>query len=913
MESLDIPVPENPLVDPEDERKYVKNAITTRGHKVLDEVESVATSSPDLFPISVSTQEAEGLAVDLVPEEHDDKVLELAKLAKEKGVVSALKVLKKMQDAHLTDDFHRYLVEYSLEGKDDIIIADSSEIGKELGFQLFRILITKSEKPEEKNIEELLASMEQLYSNLVYVDSNNKTSMPYLALEVVQEHNHSEPTFYIAVSDEYADSLSNHLLASFPDAQIEHMRNDHNIFVDGGEVSAHRAILRKNPIYPLKTYEDIKSDTMAPMLAAFSKIKDTGEGACVQFVINPKMGKRTQEKYIYALKKYRELGFSLSDAINVPRSAGEATVKAGVGFMKGVGSLFVNGSQSEYGKEEVRQKEKEEKEKVDEKVVEELQKKIDYPLFETNVRVFTSAGRQKEADAIAQSLTASFHQFSKPTGNALSWQRLDRSEKKKEIEQFIFRRFDKSTALPLSTRELASMLHFHVEALSPQTKLKRLDFRTASAPSVLPDDGVLLGLNSARGIEREVRFSTADRLRHLYTIGQTGTGKSTFLKNMIIQDIKNGNGCGYIDPHGNDIQDILAAVPQNRWKDVIYFDPSYTERVIGLNMLEYDESLPEQKTFVVNELFSIFQKLYGDVPESMGPMFEQYFRNATLLVLDDPESGSTLLDVSRVLSDEEYRTYKLSKCKNVTVKQFWEKIASQAGGEASLQNIVPYITSKFDVFLANDIMRPIVAQQQSSLDFRNIMDTKKIFLINLSKGKLGDNNAHLLGLIIVGKMLMAALSRTDVTQDFAPFYLYIDEFQNVTTPSISTILSEARKYKLSLTMAHQFIDQLDDKTRESVFGNVGSMVSFRIGTEDAEKLENRFSPQFTPHDLSNIANYNAYVKMLINGHPAPAFNIKVPPPDGVIRDDSSDVIELSHHRYGVPREEIEEMIRKRYL
>jgi len=382
---------------------------------------------------------------------------------------------------------------------------------------------------------------------------------------------------------------------------------------------------------------------------------------------------------------------------------------------------------------------------------------------------------------------------------------------------------------------------------------------------------------------------------------------------MIIQDIENGEGVCMIDPHGTDIQDVLAAVPPSRKDDIIYFDPSALDRPMGLNMLEYDTTHPEQKTFVVNELFSIFQKLYGAVPESMGPMFEQYFRNSTMLVIDDPETGSTLLDVSRVMANKSFRDLKISRCKNPVIVQFWKEIAEKAGGESSLANIVPYITSKFDVFLANEIMRPIVAQEKSSFDFRKIMDENKILLVNLSKGKLGELNANLIGLIIVGKILMAALSRVDlVGRDMNPFYLYIDEFQNVTTNSISTILAEARKYKLGLSIAHQFIKQIDEKLLNEVFGNVGSVCSFRVGSEDGEVLEKQFTPIFTAKDLMNLDNRNAYLRMLANGQPVKPFNIETLAPKKFDAKRIDLYKELSALRYGRPRNEVETEILAKY-
>ena len=296
-----------------------------------------------------------------------------------------------------------------------------------------------------------------------------------------------------------------------------------------------------------------------------------------------------------------------------------------------------------------------------------------------------------------------------------------------------------------------------------------------------------------------------------------------------------------------------------------------------------------------------------------GPMFEQYFRNSTALVLEDPESGSTLLEISRVLSDKAFRDHKLSKSKNIVVNMFWQQIAEKAGGESSLANMVPYVVSKIDTFLSNEILRPIIAQQHSAFNIRDVMDRKKILLLNLSKGKLGELNSSLLGLIMVGKILMAALSRVDIPEgERKDFYLYIDEFQNVTTKSIATILSEARKYKLNLIITHQFIGQLEEDIKKAVFGNVGTLTAFRIGTDDAEYIEKQFAPTFTAKDLLNIDNLNAYIKLLIDGQTSKPFNMFIPfPPKG--NDEIAGYIkELSRQKYSRPREEVEEEIRTRH-
>jgi hypothetical protein len=523
-----------------------------------------------------------------------------------------------------------------------------------------------------------------------------------------------------------------------------------------------------------------------------------------------------------------------------------------------------------------------------------------------------SSVTKEESNAIISDIESSFNQFENTNGNKFEFKRIEGKDLIKMGRDFSFRIFSEQNVIPVNLKELTTIMHLPEFNFGAQPELKQTQANTAPAPLDLPMSGILLGKNEYRNTETPIHITAEDRLRHFYVIGQTGTGKTTLLKTMIRQDILAGEGVCMIDPHGSDIQEVLSFIPPERYDDIIYFDPSYTERPMGLNMLEYDRKFPEQKTFVVNEMLSIFNKLF-DMKTAGGPMFEQYFRNAVMLTIEDPESGSTLLDVSRVLADKTYRELKLSKCTNPIVIQFWREIAGKAGGEASLANIVPYITSKFDVFLSNEIMRPIVSQEKSAFDFRDIMDNKKILLVNLAKGRLGDINSNLIGLIIVGKILMAALSRVDsFGSELPPFYLYIDEFQNVTTDSISTILSEARKYKLSLTIAHQFIAQLEDKIKNSVFGNVGSMAVFRVSSEDAEYLAKQFVGVFTASDLMNIDNHNSYVKMLANGRPVKPFSMEtnLPPRGSKILLDK--IKQLSYLKYGKERAIIEAEIIQKY-
>ena len=545
--------------------------------------------------------------------------------------------------------------------------------------------------------------------------------------------------------------------------------------------------------------------------------------------------------------------------------------------------------------------------------IEQVREKLASPVVDVTFRLVASASDARKAAQVLDELEASFNQFANTRGNAFRFSRAPQGRAPRVLEDFSFRIPD-AQSLPLSLRELTTIFHFPAEGVESSPHLKQARFTHAPAPLDLPKDGVLLGINEYRGARTEVRMSPEDRLRHCYIIGQTGTGKTGLMKSLIMEDIKNGEGCCYIDPHGSDIMDVLAAIPPERYQDVIYFDPADLARPFGLNFLEYDYSRPEQKTFIVNELFMIFRSLYGDVPESMGPAFEQYFRNATQLVMEDPSSGSTILDIPRVMVNSEFRRQKLAKCMNPVVSQFWNEIATKAGGEASLENIVPYITNKFDDFTANDFLRPIIGQQESSFKFREVIDQKKIFLVNLSKGRLGERNANLIGLIIVGKLFMAALSRADSPRvAFPPFYLYIDEFQNVTTDSIPGILSEARKYKLSLAMAHQFLAQIDEKTRAAVFGNVGNMAIFRVGEEDAEVFAKQFAPVFEALDFVNIENRNAYAKILTQGIPQKPFDFRTADLPPVNLPQVDDLIQLSSLTYGRDRATIEATIRERYL
>jgi len=843
-------------------------------------------------------QEGE-ILLKLSPEEHDDKIAELLGILQEKGIKNTLSIVDKMGDIHIVDDFHRFLIEYIKEGFVPVGVKEKSPLWKQLHMTLFEISLpyeSADENAEQKPLKELISSMEQLYAGMLSVSGEKKKEKNHITFEIAVSEGSEEAIFYVAVPDDKTELFEKQVLSIFPQAKVIENKDDYNIFNEKGISVGAYGKVKRNKIYPLKTYDIFDYDPLNILLSAFSKLAKEDEGAAVQLVFSP-VDDPYHQKYKYALDRIQK-GTSVGEAINMPETL--------------VGSF----AKEIFGKSKKKNKDDNTPPIVDQIAVDQITNKISSPIVDVNLRIVASAGTQERAEAILSDIEAVFNQFEESQGNGLLFKHLKKANLKALLRDFSYRRFIDDQIIPLNLKEITTIYHFPSSGISSSRELKQSKAGTAPAPLDMSENGVLLGINKFRNSETEVHITREDRLRHFYTIGQTGTGKSTLLKNMAVQDIINGDGVCVIDPHGVDINDILGAVPEHRMKDVIYFDPGYTERPMALNMLEYDERFPEQKTFVVNEMFSIFQKLYGDTPESMGPMFEQYFRNATLLVIEDPASGNTLLDVSRVLVDEEFRNMKLSKCGNPIVVQFWKEIAEKAGGEGALANIVPYITNKFDVFLANDIMRPIIGQSKSSFNFREIMDGKKILLVNLAKGRLGDINAHLIGLILVGKILMAALSRVDDIQQGgqnAPdFYLHLDEFQNITTDSISTILSEARKYKLGLSIAHQFIAQLDDKIKDSVFGNVGSICSFRVGADDAEYLKNQFEPVFTANDLMNIDNRNAYLKMLVNGRPVKPFSIETLPPAQSNKEVAENLKQLSHLTYGRDRNEVEEEIRERY-
>jgi hypothetical protein len=766
------------------------------------------------------------------------------------------------------------------------------EVNQSLHLDLEIVQVARKQASPEKNasswreeveaMEQLLVSLANLKHRQSFLD-RLLYEPPTVVFEIANPSSSEEIFFYMAVPRRFRESVEKQVHSFFPTASLERVP-DYTIFSPESAVAAAELELSHAHALPLRTYQGLSADPLNEISTALSKLGTESEGAVIQIVLAPAgHAWRAEGRKIV---RHLQSGKSLSD---LKKS------QAGLAFSKEVGQSVVGLMDTKSAQAKKAEPKPVALSPADEELIKAIDTKTSKGAFRVNLRLLASAATQARADQILGQLENAFSQFENPGGNRFRVRK--RTKAKHVAYRYIFRNADEERAFLLNTEELSSVFHFPISTTATP-KINWLKAGAAPPPVNIPAEGLLLGYNDYRGARTDIRIPSSDRRRHMYVVGQTGVGKSNFLQEMAKKDAQAGRGLCFIDPHGDAIEDILGAIPRERAEDVIVFDPADVERPLGLNMLEFDPAHPEQKTFVINEMIGIFDQLY-DMKAAGGPMFEQYMRNAMLLVMEHPESGSTLMEIPKVLADEDFRRLKLSHCQNPVVLDFWQKEAEKAGGEAALANMVPYITSKLTAFISNDLMRPIIGQDRSAFNFREAMDQKKIILVNLSKGRIGEINARLLGMIVVGKLLMAALSRVDMSEEEREdFYLYLDEFQNVTTTSIAQILSEARKYRLVLVLAHQFIGQLREEISKAVFGNVGSLLSFRVGPEDAEFLEKQFAPVFQAEDLVNVDNYQCFVRLLIGGELTKPFNMKTYPPTSGNREVANALKELSRLRYG---------------
>ncbi len=856
-----------------------------------------------------SNEQTEAIALKLKPEEHDTQMESLMNNLLTKGVRNTLDIVRAMKNPHIDDDFYRFLVQYLAEFREIPGLKNTAELFKELDICLFEITLPHPEENTNKTFKEMIGIMEQFYAGMQGIGAGDNKDKNWYTLEIANREGSDEVVFYTCVPRIRADLFEQTITGVYPSAKTTLLTDDYNIFTNTGYSAGSTIHSSVSDLMTIKTYEKseqdldpFNSDPLEVLLSAFSKLKKTGEGASIQIAIRP-AGTTLIQKYGKYLDRLRK-GEKLKD---LDPTWGAVLGKEAKDFGKALWSMVVGESEKKDDKEK-------DPNYNESTIIESVTKKLTSTIIESNIRLVVSAETQVRADALIHELETTFSQFTNAKGNGLKPVRIKQSGILEFLHQFSYREFSDSSILPLNFHELATVFHFPV--MSKYTAgLKQSGASEQPVPLSMGTTGIFLGENNYRGKKTPIYFTPADRLRHFYSIGQTGVGKTQIFLKMILQDIANGDGCCFIDPHGSDVQTILAHIPPERIDDVVYFDPSYIDRPMGLNMMEFDERFPQQKSLVISELMALFDKLF-DMKSQGGAMFGQYFRNSALLNMEDPASGNTVLEITRVLANKEFRDRKLSKNKNPIIAEFW-KSAEATSGDQGLENFVPYISSKFDDFISNEFLRPVILQEKSAFNFREIMDSKKILLVNLSKGLLGEKNASLIGLIMIMKLQMAAMSRADSHDPagFPPFYVYLDEFQNVVTESISAILSEARKYKLVMNMTHQFMDQLPDYIKSAVFGNVGNMAFFRIASDDAEKVEPRVKPRFSKDDIVKQENGNCIMSILVDGKPEPAFNVDTfcgKFVDKGDREQIEKIKQLSYLKYGRPRAEIEAEIVAKY-
>lgn len=754
----------------------------------------------------------------------------------------------------------------------------------------FRTEEQAREQAVQQKVQEVIAIAETFYAAMGGLKPERglkawwRGRMDLVSLEIVAHE--KLVTFYVTMPKSNRQFLEQQLHAQYSDAAIEEA-GDYNIFKPDCTVVAGYLKLKRESLLPIRTYKELESDPLNALTNALAKVPEN-EGVVVQILARPAESSWRSEGT--RVVKYMQKGKTYKEALH------------GDSFWKG---WF----RSKEDKEKDDQKEKDRRmSPSEENMVKGIENKLSKAGMEVNIRIVASGGSPESAKADLNHVLQSFSQFNiYEFGNSFV---TDVPRKKAEvIHAFIHRLFDDKRKMILNTEELASIWHLPLPT-TDTPNIRWMEARVAPAPPNMPKEGVHLGFNEYRGVKTPIYMKPEDRQRHMYIIGKTGSGKSYFMRYMVLQDIRAGKGVGIVDPHGELVEAVLGSIPKERIDDVVYFNPADEERPMGLNMLQTEEDSESAKDFAVQEMIAIFYQLFP--PEMIGPMFEHSMRNYMLTLMSDHEHPGTIAEIPKMVTDPKFQQKWLAKVKNPSVRSFWEDEMAKTS-DFHKSEMFGYLVSKVGRFVENTLLRNIIGQAESAFNFRKIMDEGKILLVNLSKGKIGEINANLLGLIIVSKLQAAAFARADMLEeDRRDFHLYIDEFQNFITPSIATILSEARKYRLSLILAHQYMGQLvkDGRTeiRDAVLGNVGNMFVSRIGPEDADVLEKVFSPTLSKFDLMNNEKFTWNSKVLIDQTQTKPFTIKTIPPEKPNYKLAEALKEISRLEYGRPKELVEKEI-----
>jgi len=677
--------------------------------------------------------------------------------------------------------------------------------------------------PRDNEIK--IDAAEQMFSSLHSIAHGDFWSFlkpqEHISFEIVAKP--EDIRFYVAVPKKLTDLVEKQIHGAYPGADIREV-DEYSIFSEKGKVAFAALCLSGADYQPIRVYRDLPTDPLSSITSVLAKMRP-GEAAAIQILVQP------------APDTWRGLGRS---------------------YISKTKKNEANPDKANFS--------------VDPKALDAVEQKVSKPGFNAVIRCVVSSENDQSAKMHLDNLLTSFSQFSSDHNHLA---KVKMPFKQLFMMDFIYRYFPIMN-LPLfrqfsvlNSDELASVYHLPNKSIET-AHIYWLNAKRAPAPSQIPMSGLFLGKSRYRGVERPIYVADDDRRRHMYIIGKTGTGKSQLLEEMIVQDINEGKGVAVIDPHGDLIDGVLSRIPPTRAEDVIYFDPSDNDRPMGLNMLE--AKTEEQKHFVVTSIVGLMYKLYDPMKTGIiGPRFEHAIRNAMLTVMVEP--GNTFVEVVRVLTDSAFVQELLPKLQDPIIRRYWtDQIAQTADFHKS--EVLDYIVSKFGRFVTNKLMRNIIGQSQSSYDFRKVMDDGKILLVNLAKGKIGEENSNFLGLILVPRILIAAMSRQEIVEsERRDFYLYVDEFQNFATPDFAQILSEARKYRLNLIVANQFIGQMEEEVKNAVFGNVGTVVSFRVGVTDANYLQHEFQPTFNEADLINIDKFNAYIKTSVRNEPVKPFSM----------------------------------------
>lgn len=664
--------------------------------------------------------------------------------------------------------------------------------------------------------------------------------------------------FFLAVPQDYVETFEKLISSFYPGAVIDPIMQPS--LLDAGKYAAGWYFtLLKDTALPIKTYETFEVDPMDSILSSFARV-ELEEKLALQILLSPldETWQQRLKRMVEDHKQWRKRGFW-------------------PWVWRMISSVISQGSRDD---------QESPKHSFTSQQLQDLEQKIENESFLVTMRGVAISPHAHRPEKMMYDLERSMRQYNYVGMNGFSytWQKWV----VRFLQDFTQRLFMSSWlklhqlwgyALPmiLNIKEMSSIFHFPHVRFNKNPRIKRQNFKVVPAPDSLPTEGVMLGYNVFGWVKKEIYMSDKDRFRHFYCIGQTGTGKSTTLLAMVRQDMDQGKWFTLIDPHGDLCEQILQYFPKERIDDLIYRDAGNMELPFGFNFLTAETE--REMDLVTNDAVDMFIKLYG--PEIFGPRIQDYFRNGVLTLMEQPDGG-TLVEIMRLFTDAAYQKIKIDNVKNPVVRSWWEK-TFHAMGDREKGEMIPYFQAKFGPLTTTPILRNIIGQTESSFDIADVMNTGKILLMNLSKGKMGDLNANMLGMMIVSQLRLAAFRRADMPEDQRiPHYLYIDEFQNFVTPAIESILSEARKYKLSLNIAHQYVKQLEQgqwyahtDLTGPIFGNIGNFMYMRVGNEDAEFLGSSLEPHFSKTDLINIDKFKWVLRLVVDSQPTKPFTLAV--------------------------------------